>query len=217
VFHAFQAKRLWGELTLPCLIIDGEAIGDSSEIIAELERRRPDPALLPESEEARNRALELEAYFDKQIGPHIRRVLFYYLLPDSSEACKFLTQGFSAPARTAYRAAYPGLRVVLNRALRVNETGKDVGWERVLGALDRIEAELQPSGYLVGTSFTVADLGAGSMLFPMLRPPEAQCELSDPFPEEIEELRSSVEGRDAFQWALGIWRDHRGSSAAVED
>ena len=82
-------------------------------------------------------------------------------------------------------------------------------------SLDRIEAELQPSGYLVGTSFTVADLGAAAMLFPMLRPPEAQCELLDPGPEEVEELRSSVEDRDAFQWALGIWHKHRGESAEV--
>jgi glutathione S-transferase len=198
-------------------VIDGEAIGDSSKIIAELERRQTEPALYPESEEARERALELEAYFDKQIGPHLRRVLFYDLLPDASEACKFLSQGFSGPARTAYRAAYPGVRMVMSRALRVDETGKDLGRERVLGALDRIEAELQPSGYLVGTSFTVADLGAAAMLFPILRPPERQCELPDRWPEPVEEFRSSVEDRDAFQWALGIWREHRGRSAEVKD
>jgi glutathione S-transferase len=202
---------------LPCLLLDGEAIGESSEIIAELERRWPEPALYPEPPEARARALELEAYFDKQIGPHIRRVLFYYLLPNSDEACVFLTQGFSRPARAGYRAAFPALRQVLNRALRVDETGKDLGWKRILEALDRIEGELQPSGYLVGTSFTVADLGAAAMLFPLLRPPEAQCELPDPGPERVEELRSSVEDRDAFQWALRMWREHRGTSAAVSD
>jgi glutathione S-transferase len=217
VFHAFRAKRLWGELTLPCAIVDGKAVGESSEIIAELERRWPDPPLYPPGDEARSRALELEAYFDKRIGPHIRRVLFYYLLPDSAAACDFLAQGFSAPARAAYRAAFPGLRVVFDRALRVDETGKDVGWERILEALDRIEAELQPSGYLVGTSFTVADLGAAAMLFPLLRPREAQCELPDPWPEPVEELRSSVEDRDAFRWGLRIWREHRGTSAAVSD
>jgi glutathione S-transferase len=197
------------------LVLNGDAIGESSEIIARLEERCPEPALYPEAEQAWVRALELEAYFDREIGPHLRRLIFYYLLPDRDLASGVFSQGFRGAARALYRGAFPALRPMFMRAMRVDEPGAELGWKQTADALDRIEAELQPSGYLVGTAFSVADLTAAALLFPLIRPPEAQCELPDRWPGEMEDLRSSVEDRDAFQWALGIWREHRGTSAAA--
>jgi glutathione S-transferase len=45
---------------------------------------------------------------------------------------------------------------------------------RVSAALDRIERERDNRAYLVGASFTVADLTAASLLSPLLQPPEIQ-------------------------------------------
>ena len=50
--------------TVPALSIDGEGIGDSSAIIAELERRFPERPLYPADPQQRRRALELEELFD---------------------------------------------------------------------------------------------------------------------------------------------------------
>src|SRR5918912_4593789 len=58
--------------TVPVLTIDGRAIGDSTAVIAELERRFPDPPLYPEDPADRARALELEDYFDEELAPAIR-------------------------------------------------------------------------------------------------------------------------------------------------
>src|SRR5207237_1341924 len=44
--------------------------------------------------------------------------------------------------------------------------------EKVRAAFDMIETEAGPSGYLVGESFTVADLTAASILAPIVMPPE---------------------------------------------
>src|SRR5215212_5366033 len=45
--HRKVARRLWGGSTFPVLEFDGTAVGDSTEIILELERRVPDPPLCP--------------------------------------------------------------------------------------------------------------------------------------------------------------------------
>ena len=45
--HTLVAKRLAGTRTFPILVIDGKTIPDSTRIIEELERRRPDPPLYP--------------------------------------------------------------------------------------------------------------------------------------------------------------------------
>ena len=44
--------------------------------------------------------------------------------------------------------------------------------EVVRAAFHKVEAEVGPSGYLVGDSFTVADLTAASILAPIVVPPE---------------------------------------------
>src|SRR5690349_16835365 len=54
--------------TFPVLQIDGRAIGDSTRIIAALEERFPDPPLYPTDPAERRRALELEEFFDQDLG-----------------------------------------------------------------------------------------------------------------------------------------------------
>ena len=54
---------------------------------------------------------------------------------------------------------------------------------------DKVEAELQPSGYLVGDRFSVADLTAAALLFPLVRPPETPHLIPPPLPEPVERFR----------------------------
>ena len=54
--------------TLPVLELEGRTIGDSTAIIAALEQHAPDPPLYPAGAADRARALELEDYFDEQLG-----------------------------------------------------------------------------------------------------------------------------------------------------
>ena len=59
--------------TLPVLRLDGRNIGDSTAIIAALEVRYPEPPLYPDDPDERRRALDLEDFFDEELGPQIRR------------------------------------------------------------------------------------------------------------------------------------------------
>src|SRR5919198_5259128 len=68
-----RARRLRAGRTVPILEMNGRAIGDSTKIIEEIERRWPEPALYPADPEERRSALDLEDYFDEQCGPDARR------------------------------------------------------------------------------------------------------------------------------------------------
>src|SRR4051794_28210635 len=63
-------------VTLPVLKIDGRAIAASSRIIAELERRVPEPPLYPAEPGERGRAVALEEELDVSLGPDVRRFIF---------------------------------------------------------------------------------------------------------------------------------------------
>jgi glutathione S-transferase len=70
--HSRVAKRLAGIDTFPVLELNGKTIGDSMAIIAALEDLKPDPPLYPQDQDERERALELEEYFDEEVGPKAR-------------------------------------------------------------------------------------------------------------------------------------------------
>ena len=61
-----------------------------------------------------------------------------------------------------------------------NEEAVKRSRETIVDALDRIEAERAGGDYLVGDGFTVADLTAAALLYPLVWPREYQYELPDP-------------------------------------
>src|SRR5215813_2136203 len=75
--HVPVVLWLTGQRSVPVLQLDGDTVADSTRIIAELERRHPAPPLYPTDAAARRRALELEEYFDDEIGVHVRRAVFH--------------------------------------------------------------------------------------------------------------------------------------------
>jgi glutathione S-transferase len=200
--------------TLPVLDLDGRRIVDSTRIIEALERRDPEPALYPAGMEERRRALELEEFFDEHVGHEVRRALFYEQRGSLDYLSALLTTGRGAMTRRVYRVlmSLPGSTSYQKR--RYSFYGPDAkrAEKNVAAGLDRIVAELQPSGYLVGSRFTVADLTAAALLFPLARPAEVQYDYPAPPQSQLSE---SLAGHPGVDWIREIYRRHRGRSAAI--
>ena len=200
---------------VPVLVVDGRATHDSTRIIALAEQLWPVPPLYPADDALRRRALALEEHFDDELGPHIRRAFFHDVLPHTAEAVAMLAVGCGPIGRAAYRAVFPAIRPLMRMDMRVDETGARVGREKTLAALDRIERELRPSGYLVGDRFSVADLTAAALLSPLVMPPEFPYQPPVALPEPAASFRRGVADRPAFRWVEEMYRRHRGTSAEV--
>ena len=151
--------------TLPVLDLGGERIVDSTRIIAALEQRFPQPALFPDEPHERALALQLEDFFDEEAGHELRRAAFYEWRTSPGFVSDLLTTGRSRATRGLMRAILPGALVYARRRYRIYATDAERARAKLATALDRITAELKPSGYLVGDSFTVADLAAAALLF----------------------------------------------------
>ena len=214
-FHVPRVLWMTGQKSVPVLVLDGETIHDSTRIIERLERWRPEPALYPAGEADRRRALALEDFFDEELGPHVRRALFRELLPETEFAAAAFTLGCGAGTRSLYRALFPAIRVVMRADMKIDDARAALSREKVVLALDRIEAELQPSGYLVGDRFSVADLTAAALLAPLVFPPEFPYRPSAPLPAPVARWRDAFAGRRAFRWAAEMYGRHRGTSAEI--
>ncbi len=206
-----------GDGTLPVLDLDGQRIVDSTAIIAALEQRQPEPAIYPADAEQRRRALELEDYFDESAGHDMRRVGFWEARQHLGYAVQFMTTDQpkvkGAVGRTGLRVAFPGVWRYMSSRYAFNEEAVKRSRVTIVEALDRIEAERAGADYLVGDRFTVADLTAAALLYPLVWPREYQYELPDPPRWEfLEPFRD----HPALGWITETWRRHRGTSSAVD-
>jgi glutathione S-transferase len=214
--YLIRVWRATGQGKLPVLWLDERAIADSTRIIAALEEHCPEPPLYPREPAARERALALEDDLDETLGPALRAAVVTPLFQhDPDIALRMLTTGMGSKA-------YPGLRRVLRvfpwyYRLRHKISARNLERDQatVATALDRIEHVRQGRAYLVGEAFSVADLTAAALLGPLLQPPELQYRLEVELPAYLEDYRNGLLRHPAAQWAVGIYRLHRGHSAEV--
>ena len=214
--HVPRVLWMTRQKKVPVLVVDGHAIADSSRIIEAVERLRPDPPLYPTNEADRRRALELEDWFDEEVGPYMRRFAFHEMRREPEVFDAFASQ--AAPEMFARGGRLAG---VFGRAMTGARYGArdadaaERAREKVLAGLDRLEAELRPSGYLVGDRFSVADLTAAALFAPLVMPPEFPYELPQPLPGPLARFRESIASRPGFRWVAETYRRHRGRSAEI--
>ena len=214
-FHVMAAQWASGQNQVPILHMGARTIAGSNHILAELERVRPEPPLYPADPAQRERALAIEAFFDEQVAPDLRR-LFWRCYRDHPDHCaRVAADGFGAATRLAWRAALPVLWPLMSANMGLDEDSIERARSRLLGHFLHLESEVGPSGYMVGDRFTIADLAAAAVMTAIIRPSQFSYPLPEPWPPELVHLREEYSRRPGFQWVLDIYARHRGASAEV--
>jgi glutathione S-transferase len=195
---------------LPVLDLDGARTGDSTAIIAELERRFPEPPLYPEDPGELDRALELEERFDEELAPAVRRLVWFHTLPDPDATAAALFTEPSPGRERMLRAIHPVARRAVSHDYGVNAAGAEEARATILAFADLVEAELGPSGHLVGERFSVADLAGAALFTPLISPPERPYSPATLAPA-LQPLREQLEARPAGRWVADMYARHRGT------
>lgn len=210
------AIALWltrgDQMTLPVLELDGHTIGDSTAIIAALEERHPDPPLYPADPEERRRALELEDFFDEELGPHMRLLVFHELINEPELFAEVASQSVPGPLGKAkgltgaYARGFTSLRFGAN-----NDDAAATARAKIIAAMDLLDAELAANGggYLAGEGFSIADLTAASLFYPLVAPDEGPLPQDTPTPPAFERFRDGLSNRPGFLWVEEMFRRHR--------
>jgi len=200
------------QVTFPVLEMDGRAIGDSTAIIAALEAKHLDRPLYPSKPEDRARALELEDYFDEQLGPHARLLPFYELIQEPELFAELAAEsvpgplGKVKPVVGAYARVYTSMRWGAD-----SDEDAERARAAILAAMDRLEVELEQGDgeFLVGEQLTVADVTAASLFYPVVVPPEGPLRTDLPRPPAFDDFRDSLSDRPGFRWVQETFRRHR--------
>lgn len=210
VLHMPVMLALTRQTQVPVLEHDGKRIHNSADILDYLEKEFPDTArLYPESVEDQQKALELCALFDKEIGPHIRRVAYFYALSNKAFTQELLSLEQPFVNRKVLAASLPVITRVMQKGMGIDEKGFGKSQARLEAVLAKLDAMIPQSGYLVGGRFSIADLTAAALLAPMVQPANSFYALPTQAPESFTAFLERYRHRPFFDWVDQLYRKHR--------
>ena len=185
-------KKQTGQAQVPVLLVDGQVIPDSTAILNWLEEHQPQPALLPTSDKARAEVMMWEELMDWVLGPQGRLLILGRFLqsdnPQMQQGGQFMGQKYqySAYAEKHAREAVGRILTILSHALA-------------------------DKAYLVGDTFTRADLTTASILAVVNPPPDDLFLVPAPVRAMFAEpLAQKPQFASVFAWRDQIYRKHRG-------
>ena len=215
--HLKVAKKLAPKTCLPILVHDGTVVQDSSAIITFLDEKHPDGLLTPRDASLAKEALDWEKYLDEEIGVTLRLWFYFHTLPDRERALRFLLEGAPWYGRPLMAVIYPGVRDAMRKAMNINADAAEKSEKRLLAALDRLDDALRGRRFLVGDSFSRADLTACALLSSYCASGRSDAELEAAYPVQACELRKRHATRPFFGWVIDTCKRHRRPSHTVRD
>lgn len=214
-FHLPVARWLSGQDQLPILRHDGQVLHDSSLILEELERKHPAPPLYPRQPEDLRRALEIQAHFDREVAPALRRVFWSTYVGDAGLCARMATDGAGPLPSLLWRVTFPVMLPLYRMNMGLGPEQVRAARSRIRTFFEELEQMIRPSGFLVGDTFTIADLTAAAVMTALVRPDGFSYPLPEPWPEELIAIREEISAYPACDWVLDIYRNHRGESFDV--
>ena len=151
----------------------------------------------------------------EELGPFLRRLAVHYMLLDRDVIMGSFFVDVEGVQRRTMSAAYPAVRRAMTSNLEIDDESVMVAFGKLRHAGERFQAELQPSGYLVGDGFTVADLTLAALLSPAVAPPEFPYRQPQRDHPNLAPLREALDEHGLADWTRGIYTRHRGRSAEV--
>lgn len=209
--HLFVTKRLAPKTSVPILIDGEKIIQDSTRIIDYLDEKYPENSLTPRNENLRKEALELEEYFDKNVGVQLRRFAYFYLLEDKALVTSLLLQNAPRYKQPLYKLFFPLVKQLMKKSMSIYEKPTQKSLQILEETLHQLNQRLKTNRFLIGDQFSRADLTACALLGPLCSPPEYDFEWPDfeKMPAALREFRKTHEADPFFGWVLKIYRNHR--------
>jgi glutathione S-transferase len=205
--HIEFAKSVAQRSSVPILQVGDTYVQQSSAIIDYLDEHFPDKPLTPTDPDLREEALKWEAFADKDLGPHVRRWAYYTLLEHPSVVLPALTTGAPLLFKPMFRFFFPKVRVLMKKAMNIYPDEAQASAVQIDAALAQINEALNGKDFLVGDTFSRADLAMSAMLSPLFMPKQYGVKWPKKMPEPLQGWVSAR--RDKLVWAEKVYGENR--------
>lgn len=200
-----------GLTTVPVAVWGGEVVSGSERIIDELDRRYVERPLTPTDPVANEETRQWESMLDQDIGVVTRRIFYFHALKYPGFVVPLYTHGGPWWGRGFYALFFGRVVQAVNAMYEINATNVAQDWKRLRAALERVERRLQDRTFLVGESFSRADLTLASLCGPVLGkqtglevwPPDEQ------WPAEVLDVFADLRESPVLRRVAELYRDYR--------
>jgi len=214
--HASKLRKLSGQPQTPVLCLeDGQVVAGSTDILIELEARYPTPVLIPDDPAEKQAAMEIVEKFDGDIAVKVRRSLFVKLIDEPDYLCAMFAQGQPRVSRFIYRRILPMLKGMMRREMDIHESAFDEGVALTREAFDFVARNSADTGYLVGDSFTIADLTAAAILAPSVQLTYPDMKKPDPVVPSVQAYLDLFADLPGVDWVRRMYDQHRAPRVAA--
>lgn len=199
--------RARGGTTVPALQDGTTFVSDSSAIALYLEQRVAVPPLLPADLDERRRVLEWVQYFDAEIGPAVRVLVYSYLTERPTAFVRAFFSGYSPLQCLVGAVANVPIRRWIRKTYGISPIARAPALCKVLAALGRVRQVLGEgrSLFLFGNALSLADITTAALLAPLLMPAKSPYHDAAVFPIEFLTMRDELRATPGGQWVLKLY------------
>lgn len=205
--HLLRTRTLGKHSTVPILRRGTTVTQGSSAILDHLEQVLSVTRLtFPGGREPEGKALE--ALLDHSFGLGIQRVGYDALLQERPLLVGAWAVDGPWWARPLYAVTGGIVAAAVRRGYGIEPEGVQRARDRFNKAFDQTDAALRLTPYLLGDSFTRADLTLAALLAPLFQPPQHPVPWFT-LPQSLIDFRDQFVGRPTSLHVLRMYREHR--------
>jgi glutathione S-transferase len=212
-FHRIAVRRAGGGVTAPVLLTPDGVLPESCDILHYADEHSPeDKRIYPDDPALRSEIRALEDDFDARLGPEGRRWMYDQIRGQTRLVVKYTPKTVPAWQRYPLPVAVPLMSRFIDKVLDISPETAARSERQVREIFDEVAERLSDGRpYLVGDTFTAADLTFAALAAAVVTPPEYGVplpqpdELPEPMAANVRELREHPAG----QFALRMFREHR--------
>jgi len=213
-----KGDKISTPLAMPIMVTsDGECIRDSSRITRYVSDRfaGKGEGLYPDAE-----VTALEERFSRKLGPHTRRYAYFHVFTAPHLLQAMADDNVGPTQARWFKRLYPLIQRFVSARLEITAEGAERSLAAARGIIDEVSERISGRRFLVGESFTAADLTFATMAAPLLLPsPEegygAVFPAVDACPPEYARLVGELRATPAGQFAMRMFREERGERSLV--
>jgi glutathione S-transferase len=168
--HLRTTKKMAVKSYVPILIDQGEQVQNSHVILNYLDEKYPDKSLSPTDPELLAEVLAWEKYCDVEIGVHVRRYGYHYLLAEPKIVIPFFTHGGPWWGPLFFKLFFFKLEPIMRKVMAIDEASANKSEVKIQHAIDKLHEVYKDKEFLVGDQFSRADLTAAALLAPLIMP-----------------------------------------------
>ncbi len=215
--HLFITKKIAPKTSLPIIIDEEKIIQDSTQILTYLDTHFPANPLTPQDPQLAKECLEWEEYFDEKVGVHLRRTIYFYVLPHPQLAKSLILQDASMSYRCLYFFVFPMIRRLMRKTMKIFPEPTARSLQTLNEVIEKLNLHLANKDFMVGNQFTRADLTAAALFAPLCFPPNHDFRWPDlqKMPPALLDFRKQHEQDRFFKWILNLYQQYRRASYAT--